>query len=226
MGTLTAPLVVAFPSAILPTRRLSPAATTNGTGDRTGETVEQALSGSFSRSSLSLPSSEAVDDLAQGTLAGLMRSWFAQLFPGKRLRSQLLGCVLGGLLIHGFVVVSGSHHGRGAWQIGTLLGLLSSFPACIVVRNHTASHILNNLYFESRAARRSRRFSMFVVLALSLAGYLLPLSNLQSLHVFQYLAVPGTLLFPGSYLLTLLWLLRYESRYGPVYIAKDAGRSG
>ena len=164
------------------------------------------------------PQAEVEREVAENNLISSIISWVREQFRGQRLRDRLIVLIFFSSLIHIYVVIEMPHNGLAPLLNGFFLGLLISFPLGILVRDDIAIRIRGNLYYEpsDSMVKWFARVGLF-----SLALYIFYELNLPDKLFYQYFAVPVTLAYPITQLITLIWLIRHESKNGVVYIKKE-----
>lgn len=135
-----------------------------------------------------------------------------ELLDGQRLLFKLLAHFLLGWLIIGVAV----HFLGGVGLASVLLGVALTLIVATLRTQQMKSRIKGNHYFEPRANLKVRLSldGMLILIALLLGPFLLAHTILTQLILFP-LAMP----FPLTACVQILWLLKYEARFGPVYIA-------
>jgi len=151
-------------------------------------------------------------------LGQLIIRWIHQRFHWNRLRVRLLYYTLLALLINSYAVFKA--YGSDAIMLfpSFLLWLFMAAVSIYFVCRQVARRVSGNWYVEGDSIFKKR----ILVLGTSmLILFLLRTADIPALLFYSFLAIPITLSFFLSACAALIWVIRYESRKGTIFVMRS-----
>ena len=152
------------------------------------------------------------------TLGYLIMKWFQQHFHCDRLRDRFLYYTGLSFFINLYVFIMAYRNNAILLSPALFLWIFMVGISVYFVRKNISTRIVGNRFKESQAGVKKRiliiSFSLFIL-------YFLRRIKIPATLFYPFLAIPISLSFLGATIVTLIWIIHYESNNGAVFIVRN-----
>ncbi|MBI3397890.1 MAG: hypothetical protein HY026_01405 [Deltaproteobacteria bacterium] len=161
-------------------------------------------------------SHRTIDSLNIENFFNIIREKIIEFWKGQRLRDHLIRAFLFGIFLLSTLLMFVPKYSLTItpFFIGILLGIPLGMISIVVI----SKNIKNNFYYYLKGKVFSLKkiaLGILIVLACQLINV-----YIDEFHGLTYFYLPIAVAFPISIFIPLLWLIKYEKKYGAVYIVK------